>query len=138
MNIEDVISDLEIDEGFKPYAYADSEGFLTIGYGTLIDKRKGGITEEEGAYLLRRRLAINLARLDQLRPYWRTYPDQVQRALANMTYQLGPIGVHGFAKMWAALENLDWEGAAKEALDSKWAQQTPARAKRVAAMIRSA
>ena len=138
MNVEDVISDLQDDEGFRPFAYPDSEGYLTIGFGTLVDPRKGGITMDEGMYLLRNRLATNLGRLDQLRPYWRTYPDEVQRGLANMAYQLGPVGVHSFAKMWAALENLDWEGAAREALDSKWAAQTPDRAKRVAAMIRSA
>ena len=138
VNVEDVISDLQDDEGFRPFAYPDSEGYLTIGFGTLVDKRKGGITMDEGMYLLRNRLATNLGHLDQLRPYWRAYPDQVQRALANMAYQLGPVGVHGFAKMWASLENLDWEGAAREALDSKWAAQTPNRAARVAAMIRSA
>lgn len=30
------------DEGNVPYAYSDSLGYLTIGVGFLIDKRKGG------------------------------------------------------------------------------------------------
>ena len=68
MNVEDVISDLQDDEGFRPFAYPDSEGYLTIGFGTLVDPRKGGITMDEGMYLLRNRLATNLGRLDQLRP----------------------------------------------------------------------
>lgn len=139
MNIETVLSDLECDEGFSPVAYQDHLGYWTIGYGTLVDKRKGGgITQDEGRYLLRNRLAVILSRLDQLRPAWRTYPDDVQHALANMAYQLGAVGLHEFENMWSRLNERDYEGAAKAALDSRWAHQTPKRAARVAAMIRSA
>lgn len=35
-----VDKDLDGDEGVLPYAYPDSLGFLTIGRGILIDKRK--------------------------------------------------------------------------------------------------
>ena len=41
------------DEGEVLTAYPDHLGYLTIGVGRLIDKRKGGgITPEESAYLL--------------------------------------------------------------------------------------
>ena len=40
-------------EGFVSNAYKDSLGYLTIGYGRLIDKSKGGgISETEAEYLL--------------------------------------------------------------------------------------
>ena len=44
--IEDsTIDSLKSDEGFVAKTYKDSEGLLTIGYGTLIED---GITKEEG------------------------------------------------------------------------------------------
>ena len=52
-----------------------------------------------------------------------------------MAYQLGVNGVGNFSKMLNALESGDRETAAIEALDSKWATQTPERAERVANMI---
>ena len=138
MNIETVLSDLETDEGFSPFAYADTLGYMTIGFGTLIDKRKGGgITQDEGRYMLRNRLATILANLDQMKPQWKTYPQEVQRGLANMAYQLGPVGLIAFKDMWAALDAKDYAGAAKAALDSQWAKQTPHRAEHVSGLIKS-
>ena len=48
--IEDsTIDSLKRDEGFMAKPYKDSEGLLTIGYGTLIEE---GITKEEAELLL--------------------------------------------------------------------------------------
>lgn len=136
MDLERVISGLKTDEGFKACAYKDSEGLWTVGYGTLIDEsRGGGITQDEGEILLRNRLATRLSRLDYLRPGWRTLPGQVPNALANMAYQMGADGLHDFKKMWDALAAGDFKAAAAEALNSKWAVQTPNRAARIADMI---
>ena len=134
-----VLADLEVDEGFKPHVYKDSEGYDTIGHGILVDARKGGgITVDESRMLLRNRLMLAIHRLDKLRPGWRIYPGRVSDALANMAYQMGADGLNGFTKMWAALDREDFEAAADEALDSKWAKQTPNRARRMANLIRSA
>ena len=62
--------------------------------------------------------------------------EDVQRALANMVYQLGVQGVCNFRLMLEALEDGDRVEAADEALDSRWAEQTPKRAWRVANLIR--
>jgi lysozyme len=54
-----------------------------------------------------------------------------------MAYQMGVEGVCGFKTMLRCLEAGELEKAAGAALNSRWAKvQTPARAKRVAAMIR--
>jgi hypothetical protein len=37
--------------------------------------------------------------------------------------------------MWAALARKDWHGAHREALNSRWAKQTPNRANRIAAIL---
>ena len=55
-----------------------------------------------------------------------------------MGFQLGIGGLLGFRKMWAALERSDYAQAAEEALDSRWAEQTPNRAQEVAEWIRTA
>ncbi len=60
-----------------------------------------------------------------------------QRALANMCFQLGATRLSGFKRMIRAIFEDDWQQAYVEALDSKWAEQTPARARRVAEMIRT-
>lgn len=134
-----VIADhLRAEEGTVLHAYRDHLGFLTIGTGILIDERKGGsITAEENEYLLGNRIGRIGRQLDERLPWWREQPEAVQVALAAMAFQLGVGGLLGFPKMLGALRAGDREAAALEALDSKWAREdTPARAARVAAMIR--
>jgi lysozyme len=72
--------------------------------------------------------------LDAL-PWVVDQPEEIQRALGNMAYQLGISGLLKFSKMLEALKNGQRELASIEALDSSWAKQTPARAKRVAKLI---
>ena len=57
--------------------------------------------------------------------------------LVEMSYQLGVNGVLKFKKMWGALKNEDYTEASKQMLDSRWAIQTPNRAKKLAEMMRS-
>jgi len=52
-----------------------------------------------------------------------------------MGFQLGVRGLLNFRRMWTALEQKDYAMAAEEALDSRWAEQTPNRAAEVAAWI---
>ena len=131
-----VRADLIREEGFRASAYTDSEGYWTIGIGKLIDARLGGgITEIEAAGLLNNDLDRIDAELDKALPWWRTQPDNVQRALSQMCYQLGLTRLLGFKKMLEALEIGDYELAKIEGLDSQWAKQTPDRAKRVTALF---
>lgn len=136
---ETIREDLEKHEGRVRHAYQDHLGYLTIGVGRLIDERRGGgLSDAEVDYLLNNdidRVAIGMNR----RLAWlRLAPENVQRAMLNMAFQMGIEGVMGFRKMLAALEAEDYETAASEALDSKWARQTPGRAREVAGWIRSA
>lgn len=137
LNIENVVETLKSDEGFRREAYQDHLGYLTIGYGRMIDaKMGGGITEEEAAYLLSNDVATVCRELDGCIPWWRHLPAGVQEALANMAFQLGTPKLLRFSKMLAALEAHKFDAAADQALDSLWARQTPSRARRVAAQIR--
>ncbi len=137
--IDDLKADLKRDEGCVLHAYQDHLGFWTIGYGRLIDEQRGGrISQDEAELLLENDIARVIDGLDRLVPWWNTLPAPARRALANMAFQLGLNGVSRFRKMLAALERQDFETAAREALDSRWATQTPNRAGRIAALYRSA
>lgn len=137
MDKEKLAGELEADEGFRDHAYLDSEGYLTIGIGRLIDKRKGGrITKEEALYLLDNDIEEKWHALITALPWVVDHPDNIQRALCNMAFQLGVAGVLGFKRTLALVQAKKYEEAAKNAMLSKWAKQTPVRAKRVTDMIK--
>jgi len=137
MNTDQLSRELKSDEGWVPHAYQDHLGFWTLGYGFLVDERKNGrIPEKVADYWLRHEIMERWSQLVARRPWIVHLPDDVQRALGNMAYQLGVNGVLNFRKMLAALESGDRDSAADEALSSRWATQTPKRARRVSALIR--
>ena len=58
-------------------------------------------------------------------------------ALLSMAFNMGGPRLAGFRQMRAAIAAGDWDRAAAEALDSRWARQTGKRAGHIAAMLRS-
>ena len=132
---ENLIADLTRDEGKRSIVYQDSGGILTIGIGRNLESR--GVSDEEIAILLGNDLVIVTADLDRNALWWRGMPADKQRALANMCFNLGWPRLSGFTLMLAALESGDWDEAANQALDSRWAVQVGARAERIAELFRS-
>jgi lysozyme len=130
-------ADLRRDEGEVLHAYKDSLGFLTIGVGRLVDKRKGGcITEDESAYLLSNDINEVINSVTLALPWLAKHPDNVQRAIYNMAFQLGTKGLLAFKNTLALVEAGRYGEAADNALKSLWARQTPDRAKRVTDTLR--
>ena len=125
---------LAAEEGFRPLPYRDTRGVLTVAYGRSLAVP---FTHAEGRYLLGSALDRNAASFVKRWPPFADMPLAVREALLDMAYQLGPEGVLGFHEMLGALARRDWDSAAREALSSKWAAETPARAERVAAVLRS-
>lgn len=54
-----------------------------------------------------------------------------------MAFQMGIVGLLGFTNTLAAIKRGDYAAAATGMLASLWARQTPARAKRMADMMRA-
>jgi len=133
-----VMDDLIQEEGFRSSAYKDHLGYWTIGIGTCIDKARGcGITIDQAKALAEDHL-INLEHdMNNRMLWWQGESSNRRRALILMAYQLGVDGLLKFKKMLWAMQHGDYKTAYDEALDSKWAKQTPERAKRVAALIRN-
>jgi lysozyme len=126
---------LQSDEGCKLYAYTDSLGFLTIGYGRLIDRRKGGsITLDEAMYLLQNDVAKVTKQLEQYA--WYQGQDSVrQAALSNMAFNLGTEGLLHFPHFLGYMMTKDYASAVKELTDTPWHAQVGARADRIIQLI---
>lgn len=132
--IVDVRDDLKRDEGLRLKPYRDTVGKLTIGYGRNLDDV--GITEDEAEYMLEGDIEHVLEQLDRTLPWWNDLNESRKRALVNMAFNLGIGGLLKFKKMLAALKAGDYEHAAVEALDSRWAKQVGQRADRIAELLK--
>ena len=122
-------------EGYVPYVYQDTLGYWTLGYGRCVDQRVGGGISVEEADIL---LTNDMERCDQdLQGFgwFKTLAGPRKVAILSMRYQLGAEGFREFKQMLAHIADGNWALAAVEALDSRWAKQTPKRAQAVAAML---
>jgi len=121
------------DEGLRLLPYTDTVGKITIGYGrNLTDV---GITKGEALQLLENDLTNAIAELTRAHPVVATLSTVRQIVLFNMAFNMGVPRLNQFRKMWAAIERGDFQAAASEMLDSKWATQVGLRATRLAAEL---
>lgn len=127
-----LIADLKRHEGFRSHPYKDSLGYLTIGYGTNLDL---GITEDEATVLLMMRAMKVKDELEGL-ACWDKLSTNRQDVLINMAYNLGVPRLLTFRRMFAALDDRDYNQAAHEMLDSRWRWQVGDRAMELANLMR--
>ena len=126
------------DEGYRQFAYEDSEGFWTIGIGRCIDRRKGkGVALFEAEAMLDNDIRDFTSDVLVALP-WAAGLDEVRRgALVNMAFNVGTQGLLGFKKALDAMQAGDWYTAAAHMMDSRWAKQVGIRAERLAEQMRS-
>lgn len=125
-------------EGLVLHAYKDSLGYLTIGYGRLVDKAKhGGISEAEAEYLLQNDVSSVLSVLHRNITFFDSLCIPRQAVLLNMAFQMGITGLLKFKKTLSLIEMGDFDGAADGMLKSLWGKQTPNRAAEMAQQMRS-
>ena len=122
------------DEGVEKTAYQDHLGFWTIGVGRLIDKRKAGagLRDFEIDCLLKNDIDDRINELTRQLPWIANLDDARQGVLLNMSFQLGVEGLLGFKNTLGLVREGRYREAAVAMLLSKWADQTPERAKRLA------
>ena len=124
---------LERDEGRKRSAYQDHLGFWTIGVGRLIDARKGGgLSNAEIDFLLANDIRDKTAEVSAALPWVARLSGARQAVLLGMAFQMGTEGLLKFRNTLALVQGGNYAAAAKGMLQSKWAQQTPERALRMA------
>jgi lysozyme len=131
-----LIKSVKLSEGFRDKVYKCTEGYDTIGYGFAI---KDLVMDEDIAEM------ILIRKLDSLKkrilakfPFVADLPESVQDVVIEMCYQLGLGGFSKFKKTIALLRLGNYEACSSEMLDSKWARQTPNRAKRLSDIVKKA
>ena len=108
----------------KPYRCSADK--LTIGIGRNLDDV--GITKEEAFFLLGNDISRVIAELDQNIPVFSSLDEIRKRVVIDMGFNLGISRLLHFRRMLSALEQGDYQKAAVEMLDSKWARQVGKRA----------
>lgn len=130
--ISELTAQLNRDEGREKFVYKDSLGYYTIGVGRLVDKEKGGgLRDDEINYLLRNDIEDRINALTRALPWFQNLDDARKGVLLNMAFQLGTEGLLKFKNTLAMVQARDYAGASAGMLMSKWATQTPERAKRL-------
>lgn len=131
--ISELTTQLNRDEGRRKSAYPDTLGYLTIGVGRLVDARKGGgLRDDEMDYMLRNDINDRIDALTRALPWFQNLDDARKGVLLNMAFQLGTDGLLAFKNTLAKVQGGDYDAASAMMLQSKWATQTPERAKRMA------
>lgn len=134
--IDEIAEALKREEGFSAHAYLCSENRLTIGYGRNVDELGGiGISPDEADLLLRNDIDRTIQECEQWDWFRDLQPSQ-QSVLIQLCFQLGYPRLTKFKRMLAALAEQDYETAADELLDSRFAEQVPRRANRLAEQMR--
>ena len=129
----ELLEAVKLSEGFRDRVYKDTLGIDTIGYGFAIKDLV--LDEDISEIILRRKLDKLVDRVNKRFALLSDLPIEAQDVIYEMCYQLGITGVSKFKKTLAYLENFEYKMASKEMLDSKWARQTPNRAKRLSEII---
>jgi len=133
--MKDIIEQLKIHEGYKPKVYKCTAGVDTIGVGFAIKDLY--LSEEVCELILTEKLEVLEKSFENTFDWFKTSPIEVRNVMLNMAYQLGFRGFCKFKKTIAYLQEAEWEKASEEMLDSKWAVQTPNRAKELSEIIKS-
>lgn len=112
-------------EGLRLTPYRCTAGKLTIGIGRNLDDV--GISEAEARLMLRNDIVNAEAELRRAFRWFDRLSPLRQQVLVNMAFNIGLPRLKGFRNMLAALERGDYDRAAVEMLDSRWARQVKGR-----------
>jgi len=134
MNLDRLITSIKNHEGYRARSYKDTEGYDTIGYGFAV---KDLVLQQDIAHhILERKVSELIVDCFNSFPWLAKSPAKVQEVIIEMCYQMGVTGVSKFVKAITYLKRGEWEKAAEEMLDSRWAKQTPNRANELSEIVK--
>lgn len=134
MKLLSITNQLVKHEGMKTELYKCTANKLTIGVGRNLEDR--GITEKEAMYLLNNDINEVHNKLQFEYKFYDELDDTRQEILINMAFQLGIKGLSKFKQTIEHIRNKDYVKASEEMLNSKWAFQTPNRAKELSNLMK--
>lgn len=130
-----LIEQLKIHEGIKLKPYKCTAGKLTIGIGRNLEDV--GITMEEAEYFLQNDIAEARSQLLHAFPWMGELNDARISAMINFTFNVGIGTVKKFENALSYMQSGEWDKAADEMMDSRWARQVGNRAIEVTEQIRT-
>ena len=132
MDMDRLLQSVKKHEGYRNKVYLDTLGKRTVGVGHLCvedfweDNKE--YDEEFLMNILKDDLKNAIEGAERLLKDCPVLDDLAKEIIIEMVFQLGETGVSKFKNMIKALKIPDYQTAAIEMLDSKWAKQTPNRA----------
>jgi len=148
---EHFIEELIKHEGLKLQVYQDTLGIDTIGIGRNLEDRgiskeelddldiptidhvyEYGITEADAVYLATNDVQIVEEELLRAHPCVDRLDSVRQLIVMDMAFNMGVPRLCKFVKMWNAIHEEKYDVAAKEMLDSRWANQVKSHAVKLA------
>ena len=145
MDIEKLREEIEYDEGSVNEIYLDHLGLATFGIGHLVRKEDPEYGWEVGTPVAADRCveAFNtdietvLSDCKLLYSDFEDLPEEAQRIIANMMFNMGRPRLSKFKGMKRGVDARDWNAAADEMVDSRWYRQVTNRADRLVERMRN-
>ena len=145
MNIDELRQEIQNDEGRVNSVYLDHLNLPTVGIGHLIkesDPEHGlpvgtVIDDERVNELFDQDIKVTLSECEQLYGNFNNLPEEVQKILANMMFNLGRPRLSKFKKLCKAVADRDWQECAVQMEDSRWHKQVTNRANRLISRMKS-
>ena len=145
MNIEKLREEIAADEGEVHEIYLDHLGLATFGIGHLVrdDDPESGlpvgtpVDKDRVVEAFESDIETVLSDCNKLYPDFNDLPEEAQRVIANMMFNMGRPRLSKFKGMKSGVDARDWNRAADEMVDSRWYRQVTNRADRLVERIRA-
>ena len=145
MNIDELRQEIQSDEGRVNSVYLDHLSLPTIGIGHLIKESDpeyglpvGTVVDDERVNeLFDQDIKVTLSECEQLYGNFNDLPEEVQKILANMMFNLGRPRLSKFRKLCKAVADRDWQECAVQMEDSRWHKQLTNRANRLISRMKA-
>ena len=145
MDLEKLRKELEIDEGRVDEIYNDHLGYPTFGIGHLVVEHDAEYGKEPWTQVTGSRvkeafahdIETVLSDCNRLYEDFEDLPEEAQRVIANMMFNMGYPRLSKFEGMKSGVDARDWNAAADEMVDSRWYYQVINRANRLVERMRN-
>ena len=145
MDIEKLREEIKYDEGSVNKIYLDHLGLATFGIGHLVtewDEEYGWevgtpVSEDRCIAAFNTDIETVLSDCSKLYSDFDELPEEVQRIIANMMFNMGRPRLSKFKGMKRGVDARDWQKAADEMVDSRWYRQVTKRADRLVERMRN-
>ena len=145
MNIDKLREEIAADEGEVHEIYLDHLGLPTFGIGHLVrdDDPESGlpvgtpIDDDRVVSAFESDIETVLSDCNKLYSDFDDLPEEAQRVIANMMFNMGRPRLSKFKGMKSGVDARDWNRAADEMVDSRWYRQVTNRADRLVTRVRA-